>query len=265
MSSGQLQAYLVCATPRSGSTLLCEMLRETGRAGRPLEHFEVLRHSSLPRQPREYFEDLQSPRVLALLAPTEPGTSSSETPIQWWERILAQGASANGVWAGKLMWSHVGDFLSRARELPGLSGADLRTALWTLLDDPRFVFVTRHDKVEQAVSLWRALQTQSWRSGEGSGEHVPVYDFEGIDHLVSRLRSEERAWSEWFADVGATPIHVTYEQLDTSVNETAAVVLNALALPVTGGDVPRLSRQRDQLSSLWIERYRQELSQGRAA
>ncbi|MGZ4261677.1 MAG: Stf0 family sulfotransferase, partial [Solirubrobacteraceae bacterium] len=40
------KAYLVCATPRSGSTLLCEMLRETGRAGVPLEHFEILRHSS---------------------------------------------------------------------------------------------------------------------------------------------------------------------------------------------------------------------------
>ncbi len=34
-------ADLVCATPRSGSTLLCELLRATGRAGRRLEHFEV--------------------------------------------------------------------------------------------------------------------------------------------------------------------------------------------------------------------------------
>src|ERR1035438_3167140 len=28
------QAYLVCATPRSGSTLLCEMLLATGRAAK---------------------------------------------------------------------------------------------------------------------------------------------------------------------------------------------------------------------------------------
>ncbi|MGZ4331338.1 MAG: Stf0 family sulfotransferase, partial [Solirubrobacteraceae bacterium] len=61
--SKPVKAYLVCATPRSGSTLLCEMLRETGRAGVPLEHFEILRHSSLPRQPREYFQDLDAPDV----------------------------------------------------------------------------------------------------------------------------------------------------------------------------------------------------------
>jgi LPS sulfotransferase NodH len=40
---GALQAYLVCANPRGGGTLLCE----------------ILRHSSLPRQPREYFGDLE--------------------------------------------------------------------------------------------------------------------------------------------------------------------------------------------------------------
>ena len=35
-------SYLVCATPRSGSTLLCEGLKATGVAGRPEEYFEAL-------------------------------------------------------------------------------------------------------------------------------------------------------------------------------------------------------------------------------
>jgi trehalose 2-sulfotransferase len=265
MKSRPVRAYLVCATPRSGSTLLCEMLRETGHAGQPLEHFEVLRHSSLPRQPREYFEGVTSPRLLGLLAPTERGTPSVESPCEWWERILAEGRSDNGVWAGKLMWGHTEDFLARARELPGLAKADLPTALWALLDEPRFVFVTRGSKVEQAVSLWRAVQTRSWRSGEAGSDHSPVYDFEGIDHLLHLLESEERSWREWFIDAGVQPVHVTYEQLDASPGETVSRVLQALGLPAHGVDVPRLARQRDELSSAWIERYRDELRQGRAA
>ena len=44
-------SYLVCATPRSGSTLLCHLLDETGLAGHPEEYFEALRHSGLPRRP----------------------------------------------------------------------------------------------------------------------------------------------------------------------------------------------------------------------
>src|ERR1700749_1121749 len=102
---GTFQAYLVCATPRSGSTLLCEMLRDTGLAGRPLEHFEVLRHSSLPRRPHEYFGDLDLDGLDELLQEPRPGMPSQEPPDAWRARILT-------------------------------------------------------DKVAQAVSLWRAVQTQ---------------------------------------------------------------------------------------------------------
>ena len=50
------RSYLVCATPRSGSTLVCKTLRETGVAGRPEEYFEALRSTGRPRRPQEYFE-----------------------------------------------------------------------------------------------------------------------------------------------------------------------------------------------------------------
>jgi LPS sulfotransferase NodH len=49
------RSYIVCATPRSGSTLVCHALGETGVAGRPEEYFEALRHSGRPRRPEDYF------------------------------------------------------------------------------------------------------------------------------------------------------------------------------------------------------------------
>ena len=49
-------SYLVCATQRSGSTLLCELLKGTEVAGVPDEFFEGLRATGIPRQPRQYFE-----------------------------------------------------------------------------------------------------------------------------------------------------------------------------------------------------------------
>src|SRR5689334_21863304 len=49
------RAFLVCATPRSGSTLVCQALKKTGVAGRPEEYFEALLHSGRPRRPEEYF------------------------------------------------------------------------------------------------------------------------------------------------------------------------------------------------------------------
>ena len=49
------RSYLVCATPRSGSTMVCKALWETGVAGRPEEYYEALLHSGGPRKPEEYF------------------------------------------------------------------------------------------------------------------------------------------------------------------------------------------------------------------
>ena len=45
-------SYLVCATQRSGSTLLCELLKGTEVAGVPDEYFEELRSTGMPRQAR---------------------------------------------------------------------------------------------------------------------------------------------------------------------------------------------------------------------
>lgn len=281
MESPTRQAYLVCATPRSGSTLLCEMLRETGVAGQPLEHFEELRHSSLPRQPAEYFDEVKSPRILELLAPVKAGTPSAEAPQAWWTRMLDQGATENGVWGGKLMWGHVEDFTSRARELPGLANADLDVVLRTLLDNPQMIFVTRRDKVAQALSLWRAVQTQSWRSAavagaggssgrsgssgqsgssgwSGSNLGSVVYNFDAIDHLVSQLERDERAWIDWFARTRRRPVEVSYEELDVSLTDTVARVLSTLGLPDTPVPRPPLARQRDRLSTAWSARYLRE-------
>jgi len=55
MTSAPERSYLVCATPRSGSTLVCKALRETGVAGKPEEYFEALRSTGRPRRPDEYF------------------------------------------------------------------------------------------------------------------------------------------------------------------------------------------------------------------
>ena len=55
--------------------------------------------------------------------------------------------------------------LSGPARCPASPARTSAAVLETLLGDVRLVYVTRADKVAQAVSLWRAVQTQSWRSG----------------------------------------------------------------------------------------------------
>lgn len=269
MQSVPDQAYLVCATPRSGSTLLCEMLLATGRAGRPLEHFEVLIHTSLPRQPREYFLECGDPELLEVLAPLEPGAPSAESPEAWRTRILTEGSTENGVWGGKLMWGHVEDLLGRVHRLAGLADADLATALHALLGDLRLIYVARQDRVAQAVSLWRAIQTQSWRADTTSSAQASraddirspagaQYRFAAIEHLVAGLEGDDRAWREWFARSGLTPLVIAYEELDRAPREVVGRVLDELGLGDVEPPTPALRRQRDERSAEWAQRFRIE-------
>lgn len=253
-------AYLVVATPRSGSTLLCETLRATGVAGIPLEHFEVFRHSTQPRQPREYFDGVGDPAVLDHLSALDPPRPDPEPSAAWWARILAGGTTPNGVWGGKLMWGHVSDLLERAAELDAVPpSSDLDATLTALLgDDLRLIHVTRPDTVAQAVSLWRAVQTQTWRAGRGTPADQARYSFEGIDHLVAQLEDHDAAWRAWFAQTGRTPHAVSYDDLAADPPGVVGGVLRFLALPDDDLPAPATERQGDARSLAWAQRYRAE-------
>src|SRR3954447_746678 len=109
--------YLVCATPRSGSTLLCEVLGANGIAGRPAEYFEDLRATGLPRQARQYFNGFDNP-IVDQLPPVIPG--EPEPPGRFeaeLAEVLRQGTTPNGVFAAKLMWGYFPDFAARIKEL----------------------------------------------------------------------------------------------------------------------------------------------------
>jgi len=245
------KSLLVCATPRSGSTLLCALLDGTGVAGRPREFFERLSRSGLPRQPREYFEDVGDAELLELLAPTDPGAPDSSDPIP---HALAEGTTANGVFAGKLMWTHLHDLAAR---LGRPAGAAL---LAERFPDPRYVHVTREDKVAQAVSLWRAVQTREWRAGDVVDRDQAVYHGGAIAHLTAQLTEHDDAWRAWFAEQGIEPLTVRYEDLAGDPPGVAADVLDRVGLGPAEIPEPPLRRQGDDRSARWVERARSEVA-----
>jgi trehalose 2-sulfotransferase len=241
------KSLLVCATPRSGSTLLCALLDGTGVAGRPREFFERLAHSGLPRQPREYFERVEDPDLLELLAPTDPGTPDPGDPIP---RALADGTTDNGVFAAKLMWTHLLDLAERLDRSPDA------TLLRERFPDPRYVHVTRRDKIAQAVSLWRAVQTRAWRAGEVTENGNAVYHAGAIGYLAGQLTDHDDAWRSWFAANRIEPLTLVYEELAAGTSAVTAAVIDHLGVGPAEIPEPPLRRQGDDRSARWVERYR---------
>lgn len=271
------RCYLVCATPRSGSTLLCETLEATGVAGRPREYFEELKETGVPRRPREYFWGLRSPEVIRLL-PAESQIDREAERRPTWARddyeahflaALGAGTTENGVFGAKMMWGYFSDFLELMRGIPRFAGMGDGSLLNTAFPELRYVFISRSDKVRQAVSLWRALQTWVWRkeTGAPSAEELPerraVYSFDAIDHLLDQLRRHEDAWRGFFFRIGQRPLPLLYEEVSGDPDATVARVLDELGIERPAGAAPpsrRMSRQSDDLSESWVQNYLEDVS-----
>ena len=270
-------SYLVCATPRSGSTLLCQELDKTGLAGHPQEYFEALRRSGVPRRPHEYFDPERHANIVERLAfremlegaPKPNPLWHPDTYDQYLEWALDEGTTPNGVFGAKLMWGYLGDFAELLRGIDGMAGRSLPDLLARAFPGLRYVQITRRDKVRQAVSLWKAVQTQAWQRDAGASDDgpdgrllEPVFSFRAINYLMRQLTAHDASWDAYFLGLGYEPLKVTYEELADSTEGVVHSVLEHLGIAAPQNlqiGPPRLSVQADEVSELWVARVLEHL------
>jgi trehalose 2-sulfotransferase len=274
-------SYLICATPRSGSTLLCEALKGTGVAGVPEEYFEALRHSGLPRRPQEYFIGSQDRTILRHLGELSSGGGPARSRL--WDRhdyapylswAIEQGTTPNGVFGAKLMWGYFGDFVSLLREIPEYRDLPIQEVLPTAFPDLSYVRVVRANKVRQAVSLWKAVQTATWRQEESgrsdssaisnadpdaSNGHGPrlKFHFHAIEHLLDQILAHEACWDAFFEHCRIKPHVVVYEDFVENYEETAIEMLQQVGVDPPEGVrfERRMTRQTDDTNRIWARRF----------
>ena len=260
-------SYLICATQRSGSTLLCEALQNTGLAGWPEEYFQAHKNTGSIRRAEDYFKGLHVTDMISYLDESSPSSEPlPQAEGQPYENFLAEviqhGTTANGVFGAKIMWVYFGGFIGKLRGIPCYRKLKARNLLPSVFPNLHYIWLTRQDKVRQAVSLWKALQTWVWRqeTDTSSPQKEPHFHFPAIDHLVRELEADELAWQRYFKRHHIQPYTVVYEQLVSTYEETALDILRYLDIPLSHEPTfseRRMKRQADALSEEWVQRYHQ--------
>ena len=133
-----------------------------------------------------------------------------------------------------MMWNYFDDFRDRDRRAARSRRLDVQRGARRVFPDLRIIFVRRRDKVAQAVSLWKAIQTQQWRNEVRRRTSEPrpgrVRLPGASSHLVDELHRWDARWEDWFHATGREPIRVIYEEFVGARAATVGRVLDALGI-----------------------------------
>ena len=228
-------SYIVCATMRSGSSLLCELLSSTQRIGKPQEFLNKNREASSQ-------------------FPLKPYSSYICHNLDY----FVSNAAISGV---KMMWDNLEDMIKRLRiETNDYLSSDLEI-IHRVFPRPKFIYIERNNKLRQAISLARAERTRVWDIKRNSSTlrhtFARVTDFH-IAQSQRRLAAHENAWKQFFQQYQLPFYSVTYEALIENPESVIKDILKFLDVPEYEQatiQTPQRTRQADWYTDYLVFRY----------
>jgi trehalose 2-sulfotransferase len=245
------RTWVLASLPRTGSTFLCRVLTATGGVGAPKEYLN-------PMQLRDWEARLSPgtfgrvrhrllPRAAVALAGR--GRWTRDRFVSYLERVRERRTDPSGWFGIKIHYHHFEAWF-----------LDCGWPVERDLAPERWIYLRRADRVAQAVSWSRALQSGRWAAHQRP--LLPAYYRpRQIDRLLGEIERHEAGWERYFAEQGIAPLRLTYETVARDIEGAVRRVLGFLAVPGAARIVPAppdLLRQADARSGLWIERFRGE-------
>lgn len=228
---------MVCATARSGSNFLTDGLHATRMAGRPKQFF-------LRKFEKEYG--------------VRHGLDPEHDFAGYVRGIVPATATSNEVFGFKVMGWYLEDFLMR---LKAISGGSDRAVLERHFPRLTCVRIVRRNKLRQAISKAKALQSGLWKVQEGNMARARAeYDHALIDRCMQETRNDEAVWDAFFTDHRIVPHVVHYEDLCEKYEETVRSTLRAMGVKISclSPIRPATIRQSDAVSLEWEARFQSE-------
>jgi len=244
-------SYMICTSPRSGSTLLCNLLEATGVAGNPASWF-------YDPSVEDWLDELD-------VVP-QAGASEREILDVVFRAAIAKGSGGKGPFGLRQQGESFPFLFEKLALLSPQETTDVGR-FQKVFGATLFIHLTRRDKVDQAVSYIIAEQTGLWHvAADGSelervsSHREPVYDAEKLRACVEMLEAYDRDWNDWFSHEQISPFHITYDDLAADPIATLGDVLEALRLErLAANDVtPGVRKLADSTNHKWAERFRAE-------
>jgi len=187
--------YVICVTPRSGSTFLTHLLKENNSYGNP---DEWLNYDSIG----------------AIIS--EEGIVNFDQYLNFlWENY----SSEAGVFGVELSYPHFA-FLHEMAPLENVLGENIR-----------WFYLVRENIVAQAISLYVANVTGYFHSYMERTDDIKLtYNAQEIIKNINMLVDQEAAFERLFTARGICPVRLSYESMMLDTHSTVALFRNVLSV-----------------------------------
>jgi trehalose 2-sulfotransferase len=228
--------YIIATTPRTGGHYLCDLLGSTGICGHPSEYLLIETDAKWRKRCR------------------------CQTRLEYLDFYLNAGLSANGVLGAKLTWRQYCEFRAELGGSESLNSRQVGLPLERIFSRSRYILLRRRDRLRQAISYSRALQTGRWSSKTvpaSSAGATEVFDTDAIAELVGEISACESLWLAHLDEFAINYLELYYEDLIGQPRKWIAEILRFLEIDEHWNGMCRsdLQRQSDQLTEEWVRRY----------
>ncbi len=180
-----MKRYVICTTPRSGSNHLCSLLESSGKMGHPSEFFNL---QGTVHQLSEKHQLIEKGSTLKL--------------NNYLSHIIDTHSTPNNTFGIKIFFNQLEKFIS----FPEIK---------ELFQQSKFIFLTRKNIIAQAISMFIAEETNSWKSinEEKSLRETVKYNQGRISEILNNLIMQNIKWLNFFKINNLDYLEVTYESV----------------------------------------------------
>lgn len=217
--------YVICASPRTGSTLLGEGLGACQHAGKPDEYFNPLySHAWAKRMGRNAIDMGEY--------------------LSW---LYRHRSGTGGIFGAKL---HADQFTAFVQQ-------NHAQAMLFLNTFDAAIFIHRNNKIAQALSYARAMFTDQWSehlSGNGSDWS---YDTSRISEGLRAVLEDDARWQAYRAGYHGRVLNISYEQLSFDYTATMQKVVSFLNIELPDNYLwtPKLRKQSTEESKYEEQKF----------
>ena len=245
------KSYRIWFSQRNGSTLLCKGLESTGIAGKPGEYFNLMRTDSL----------------------------CAEYEVAQYEALRTKlwnlGTSQNGVFGIKHSYmTYRSETINK--EVATLQGysytkdSNVQELFSDLFPNCKHIFLTRRNKIRQAVSWWKAINDQVWHMEQGHTHrndpsfYEEKYNFDALSHLFKEAALRECSIQAYFTQYNIQPLTLVYEDFIKDFEGTIRTIVDYLEIDVDNFPIAPFfyKKTANEQSEQWVQRFRADLQQG---